>query len=69
MRLKYLAAGLAALCAAAGVAEAQVAPRNTLVLLRQIDADRYDPPRSTARPPFPCRRSADSARASRSAVR
>lgn len=48
MRLKYLAAGLAMLGAIA-TAEAQVAPRNTLVLLRQIDADRYDPPRSTAR--------------------
>jgi peptide/nickel transport system substrate-binding protein len=42
-----LAAGLLAL--SAGVAFAQPAPRNTLVVLREIDADRYDPPRSTAR--------------------
>jgi len=28
---------------------AQATPRNTLVILREIDADNYDPPRSTAR--------------------
>ena len=40
--------GLATLLPAAG-ALAQAAPRNTLVILREIDADNYDPPRSTAR--------------------
>jgi len=33
----------------AGEAMAQAAPRNTLVVLREIDADNYDPIRSTAR--------------------
>ena len=33
----------------AGDALAQAAPRNTLVIMREIDADNYDPPRSTAR--------------------
>ena len=33
----------------AGDAMAQAAPRNTLVIMREIDADNYDPPRSTAR--------------------
>lgn len=42
-----LAAAMMAL--SAGVALAQPAPRNTLVVLREIDADRYDPARSTAR--------------------
>lgn len=32
-----------------GDALAQGAPRNTLVVMREIDADNYDPPRSTAR--------------------
>ncbi|MCO6417055.1 ABC transporter substrate-binding protein [Siccirubricoccus sp. KC 17139] len=39
----------ALLALAAGTAHAQPAPRNTLVVLREIDADNYDPPRSTAR--------------------
>jgi glutathione transport system substrate-binding protein len=42
-----IAAALLAL--SAGTALAQPAPRNTLVVLREIDADNYDPPRSTAR--------------------
>lgn len=42
-----IAAALLAL--SAGTALAQPAPRNTLVILREIDADNYDPPRSTAR--------------------
>jgi peptide/nickel transport system substrate-binding protein len=48
---KWLYAGLLALGAAAPTADAlaQAAPRNTLVVLREIDADRYDPARSTAR--------------------
>ncbi|HEY8611729.1 MAG TPA: ABC transporter substrate-binding protein [Roseomonas sp.] len=48
---KWLYASLMALGAAAPAAEAfaQAAPRNTLVVLREIDADNYDPPRSTAR--------------------
>ena len=44
---QVLAAALLAL--SAGTALAQPAPRNTLVVLREIDADNYDPPRSTAR--------------------
>lgn len=48
MRAGFLAAGLVALCAGS-VAVAQTAPRDTLVLLREIDSDLYDPPRSTAR--------------------
>lgn len=39
----------AMLALSAGVAFAQPAPRNTLVILREIDADNYDPARSTAR--------------------
>ena len=48
---KWLLAGMVAMGAAAPAAEAlaQAAPRNTLVVLREIDADNYDPPRSTAR--------------------
>ena len=49
---KTLGAALVALAAAlpVGDALAQAAnPRNTLVVLREIDADNYDPPRSTAR--------------------
>jgi peptide/nickel transport system substrate-binding protein len=47
MTRTLLAAALMAL--SAGLALAQPAPRNTLVILREIDADNYDPPRSTAR--------------------
>lgn len=43
------AALLASLLAAALPARAQTAPPDTLVMLRSIDADRYDPARSTAR--------------------
>lgn len=48
---KLLAGAMLALAAAlpAGDALAQAAPRNTLVVLREIDADNYDPIRSTAR--------------------
>jgi len=44
-------AGLLTLAAVMPAAEAlaQAAPRNTLVVLRELDADNYDPPRSTAR--------------------
>ncbi|WP_376087825.1 ABC transporter substrate-binding protein [Roseomonas sp. CCTCC AB2023176] len=47
----WLTAGLLAWSVAAPVADAlaQATPRNTLVVLREIDADNYDPPRSTAR--------------------
>ena len=47
-----IGAALLALAAAmpVGDALAQAAnPRNTLVVLREIDSDNYDPPRSTAR--------------------
>ncbi|UFN50019.1 ABC transporter substrate-binding protein [Roseomonas sp. OT10] len=40
--------GLATLLPAAG-ALAQPAPRNTLVVVREIDSDHYDPPRTTSR--------------------
>src|SRR5918998_6071427 len=48
---RMLGAALLALSVAAPAAEAwaQAAPRSTLVVLREIDADNYDPPRSTAR--------------------
>jgi len=49
---KVLGAALVALSATLPASDgfAQVAnPRNTLVVLREIDSDRYDPPRSTAR--------------------
>jgi len=48
---KLLGAILVAGAAALPQAEAwgQAAPRNTLVVMREIDADNYDPPRSTAR--------------------
>src|SRR3712207_2861197 len=48
---RMLGAALLALSVAAPAAGAwaQAAPRNTLVILREIDADNYDPPRSTAR--------------------
>jgi len=39
----------AAMALPATDALAQAAPRNTLVIMREIDADNYDPPRSTAR--------------------
>ncbi len=47
----WLHAGLLALAGAIPAAEAlaQATPRNTLTVLREIDADNYDPPRSTAR--------------------
>jgi peptide/nickel transport system substrate-binding protein len=46
-----LGAGLLALSAALPTADAwaQASPRNTLVVLREIDSDNYDPHRSTAR--------------------
>lgn len=46
-----LGAGLLALSAALPLADAwaQASPRNTLVVLREIDSDNYDPHRSTAR--------------------
>ncbi|MCQ4161156.1 ABC transporter substrate-binding protein [Roseomonas sp. GC11] len=48
---KTLGAALLSLAAAVPAADAlaQAAPRDTLVILREIDADRYDPARSTAR--------------------
>ncbi len=48
---KILGSLLLAAAAAMPAADAlaQAAPRNTLVVLREIDADNYDPPRSTAR--------------------
>ncbi|WP_135467212.1 ABC transporter substrate-binding protein [Crenalkalicoccus roseus] len=48
---RMLGAALLALSVAAPVADtwAQPAPRNTLVILREIDADRFDPHRTTAR--------------------
>ena len=48
---KTLGAALLALAATMPVSDAiaQANPRNTLVILREIDADNYDPPRSTAR--------------------
>ncbi len=48
---KWLLSGLMALGVAAPAADAlaQAAPRNTLVVLREIDADNYDPARTTAR--------------------
>ncbi|WP_419897878.1 ABC transporter substrate-binding protein [Roseomonas sp. USHLN139] len=48
---KTLAAAMLSLAAVAPVADAlaQAAPRDTLVVLREYDADRYDPARSTAR--------------------
>lgn len=48
--LGALALALAAALPTGHPAEAQQAnPRNTLVILRQLDSDNYDPPRSTAR--------------------
>jgi peptide/nickel transport system substrate-binding protein len=48
---KILGGALLAAAVAMPVADAlaQPAPRNTLVVMREIDADRYDPHRSTAR--------------------
>jgi glutathione transport system substrate-binding protein len=40
---------LSALLPPLGAASAQAPQRNTLVVMREIDADNYDPPRSTAR--------------------
>lgn len=47
----WLPAAVLALSVAAPTADAlaQANPRNTLTVLREIDADNYDPPRSTAR--------------------
>ncbi len=47
LKATLLAAGLA--MAATLPAAAQTAPRDALVVLRTIDADRYDPPRTTSR--------------------
>ena len=48
MKLGLAILALAVTLPAASVM-AQTNPRNTLVVLREIDADRYDPARSTAR--------------------
>ena len=49
MKQVLLAAAAAAIIGLAAPAMAQTAPPNTLVLLRTIDSDNYDPARSTAR--------------------
>jgi len=50
MMKRFLGATLLAAAATMPAADAlaQAAPRDTLVVLREIDADRYDPPRSAA---------------------
>ncbi|MFC7555383.1 hypothetical protein ACFQU7_28840 [Pseudoroseomonas wenyumeiae] len=43
-----LSGSLLALGALPPAAQAQMAPKDTLVVLREIDADRYDPARTSA---------------------